>query len=242
MTVTFEICSCCLSLQHGKRNRNPVFSGECERQVLVSFFLCESSGSAATQAIHKLHKEKFNVPIDASHKDLHNFTKHVVAFTDLKQIASTKGLGQNPGGHKPTLVGRPIISGCDGPTERISCFVDRLIQPIAQQQESYLKDSTDFINFIEKTKLPKKAILASMDVTSLYTNIPQEEGITTVCKAYEDFYQNHLPIPTKFLRQMLCLILKENSFNSMGDIICKPTERQWEPKWPWLLLMFSWQK
>ena len=61
-------------------------------KVLVSFFLCESSGSAATQAIHK----KFNVPIDASHKDLHNFTKHVVAFTDLKQIASTKGLGQNP--------------------------------------------------------------------------------------------------------------------------------------------------
>ena len=31
-------------------------------------------------------------------------------------------------------------------------------------------------------------------------------------KAYEDFYKNHLPIPTKFLRQMLCLILKKNSF------------------------------
>ena len=62
-------------------------------KVLVSFFLCESGRSAATQAIHK---EKFNVPIDASHKDLLNFTKHVVAFTDLKQIASTKGLGQNP--------------------------------------------------------------------------------------------------------------------------------------------------
>lgn len=55
-----------------------------------------------------------------------------------------------------------------------------------------------------------------MDVTSLYTNIPQEEGITTVCKAYEDFYQNHLPIPTKFLRQMLCLILKDNSFQFNG--------------------------
>ena len=97
---------------------------------------------------------------------------------------------------------------CDGPTERISCFVGRLIQPIAQQQESYLKDSKDFIN----TKLPKNTILASMDVTSLYTNIPQEEGITTVCKAYEDFYKNRLPIHTKFLRRMLCLILKENSF------------------------------
>ena len=89
--------------------------------------------------------------------------------------------------HKLTPVGRPIILGCDGPTERISGFVDHLIQPIAQKQASYLKDTTDFLNFIEKTKLPKDTILVSMDVTSLYTNIPQEEEITTVCEAYEDF-------------------------------------------------------
>ena len=77
--------------------------------------------------------------------------------------------------HKPTPVGRPIISRCDGPTEKLSCFVDKILQPIAQKQKSYLKDTTDFINFIEKTKLPKGVILVSMDVTSLYTNIPQEE-------------------------------------------------------------------
>ena len=59
---------------------------------LASFFLCESGRSATTQAILK----KFNLPIGASHKDLHNFTKRVVAFTDLKQIASMKGLEQNP--------------------------------------------------------------------------------------------------------------------------------------------------
>ena len=52
--------------------------------------------------------------------------------------------------------------------------VDHLIQPIAQLQASYLKDTADFINFIERIKLPKSAILVSMDVTSLYTNIPQE--------------------------------------------------------------------
>ena len=71
--------------------------------------------------------------------------------------------------HKPTPVGRPIISGCDGPTERISAFLDRLLQPIAQRQASYLTDSTDFINFIESTEVPKHAIIVSMDVTSLYT-------------------------------------------------------------------------
>ena len=118
--------------------------------------------------------------------------------------------------HKPTPVGRPIISGCDGPTERISAFVDHLIQPIAQKQASYLKDTTDFLNFIEKTKLPKSTILVSMDVTSLYTNIPQEEGITTVCGAYEEFYAENPPIPTRYLREMLSLILQENSFQFNG--------------------------
>ena len=94
--------------------------------------------------------------------------------------------------HKPTLVGRPIISGCDGPTERISSFVDRLIQPIAQMQDSYLKDTTDFINFIETKKFPANTILVSMDVTSLY-HIPQEKGINTACQAYEDYHNKEPP-------------------------------------------------
>ena len=56
-----------------------------------------------------------------------------------------------------------------------------------------------------------------MDVTSLYTNIPQNEGIDTVCKAYDNFYKEppH-PIPTHFLREMLRLIPKENSFQFNG--------------------------
>ena len=99
--------------------------------------------------------------------------------------------------HKPTLVGRPIISGCDGLTERLSSFpsgVDKVLQPIAQIQESYLKDTTHFIRFIESTRVPKNAFLVSMDVTSMYTNIPQEEGITIVCNAYENFYSVNKPL------------------------------------------------
>ena len=118
--------------------------------------------------------------------------------------------------HKPTLVGRPIISGCNGPTERISAFVDtKLLQPISTSQTSYLKDSTDFINFIEKTKMGKRTFLVTMDVTSLYTNIPQE-GITSVCNAYENFHKNNPPIPTNYIKEMLRRILKENSFQFNG--------------------------
>ena len=118
--------------------------------------------------------------------------------------------------HKTVPAARPIISGCEGPTERISSFVDSLLQPIMKIADSYLRDTTDFINFIERTKVSESTILVSMDVTSLYTNIPQEEGITVVCKAYDSFHKKNPPIPTNYLREMLRLILKENSFQFLG--------------------------
>lgn len=97
--------------------------------------------------------------------------------------------------HKPNPVGIPIIFRCEGPTERISSFVDRLLQPIAQRQRSYIMDSTEFINFVERTKTRQDTILVSMDVTSLYTNIPQQEGISTVCQAYDAFHNKTPPNP-----------------------------------------------
>ena len=44
-----------------------------------------------------------------------------------------------------------------------------------------------------------------MDVTSLYTNILQEQGMKIVCAAYDKFYKSNPPIPAR-------LILEENSF------------------------------
>jgi len=114
--------------------------------------------------------------------------------------------------HKKTPVGRPIVCGSIGPTERISSFVDSLLQPVAIKQESYIKDTTDFINFTENTQIPDNVVLATLDVSSLYTNIPQEEGIDVVCRLYEDDYEQKLPIPTNDLRELMRLILEENSF------------------------------
>ena len=76
--------------------------------------------------------------------------------------------------------------------------------------------TTDFIDYIENTKVPADVILVSMDVTSLYTNIPQEEGIHTVCRTYETFYINKPPIPTQPLEQALRLILQQNSLQFNG--------------------------
>ena len=143
---------------------------------------------------------------------------------------------------KANLAGRPIISGGDSPTERISSFVDNLLQPIMKEQQSYLKDTTHFINIVEGTIVPKNTILVSMDVTSLYTNIPQEEGITTISKAYDIFYKNNPPIPTNYLKEMLRLIPQENSFNLSENTTFRLTAPQWEQKWRFPSPIFLWQR
>ena len=51
-----------------------------------------------------------------------------------------------------------------------------------------------------------------MDVPSLYTNVPHEEGINIVCTAYKTFYNDTPPIPKRLLGKALRLILQENSF------------------------------
>ena len=45
---------------------------------------------------------------------------------------------------------------------------------------SYIKDTTDFINKTKDLDLPDDSILVTMDVSALYTNIPNDEGIEAV--------------------------------------------------------------
>ena len=117
--------------------------------------------------------------------------------------------------HKKTPVCRPIVSGSSGPTERISSFVASLLQPVAIKQESYIKDTTDFINFIENTQIPDNVVLATLDVSSLYTNIPQEERIDVVYRYYEDHYEQKLPISTSELLELMRLVLEEKTLSSV---------------------------
>ena len=54
-------------------------------------------------------------------------------------------------------------------------------------------------------QIPDNVVLATL-------NIPQEEGIDVVCRHYEDHYEQKLPVPTNDLRELMRLILEENSF------------------------------
>ena len=78
--------------------------------------------------------------------------------------------------HKTNYPGRPVISSINCHTANISKFVDFHLQDHVIQLPSYVKDTKDFINKIEKITSPEGSILVTMDVSSLYTNIPNDEG------------------------------------------------------------------
>ena len=61
--------------------------------------------------------------------------------------------------------------------------------------------------FVAATMCPQRVLVCQG------LNIPQKEGINIVCNAYETFHLNKPPIPILYLRDMLGLILKENSFH-----------------------------
>ena len=66
------------------------------------------------------------------------------------------------------------------------------------------------VNLIERRTLPEDTFLVSLDVTTLYTNIPQEEGKNIVCRAY-DILGKH-PCPHPIPQKIPLVILQENSF------------------------------
>ena len=84
-------------------------------------------------------------------------------------------------------------------------------------------------------------VLATLDVSSLYTNIPQEEGIDVVCSHYEDHYEQKFPIRTSDLPELMRLILEENSFKFNEKHFVQTHGIAMENKMAWSLSpLFSW--
>ena len=117
---------------------------------------------------------------------------------------------------KKDIPGRPICSSVNHPTSRISKFVDEHIKKYVTQTKSYIRDTQDFIKTIKDLgPIPDGAILCTLGVSSLYTNIPNHEGILAIAnKLRSDLTKS--PI-TSFLLDLLTLVLHNMNFEFNGE-------------------------
>ena len=95
--------------------------------------------------------------------------------------------------HKDDTPLRPVISGIDSPTDNLSKYMTHYLQPLATNLPTYLRDSKHFKQHLNTIPpLTDKDILVTADVKSLYTNIPQNEGIDMI-STHIDQHRHSLP-------------------------------------------------
>ena len=124
------------------------------------------------------------------------------------------------------VTSRPIVSAIDGPTDKLSRFVDNIIRPLVPSLPSYIKDTTDMlIKLRDLGHIPSTAILCTMDVSALYTNIPQQEGVASCLKAIQHPPKGVLTPhpPLEIVSFLMKTILERNCFQFNGRFYLQTT-------------------
>lgn len=154
------------------------------------------------------HVNTVNDTIDLF-KSQHKIPENVAEGLKVKN-PKTPTLKLPPKVHKEGHPGRPLVSSIDSPTSKISEYVDFHLQPYTNTIKSHIKDTKHFLNELDTVPASesKDCYLVTLDVRSLYTNIPNEEGINTI----KNLLQRKQSKVTTVITAFLWLILTLNNF------------------------------
>lgn len=119
--------------------------------------------------------------------------------------------------HKKDYPLRIIVSTLGSPLYQVSHFLHEILHSSLKKPKSFIKDSWTFAKLITTTHISHNEILVSLDVISLFTNIPT----SLVIKAIENRWNDISTKTTLTLSQFLYaieLILTSTSFQFNGEI------------------------
>ena len=123
--------------------------------------------------------------------------------------------------HKPhsenkALPERPIISGSGSITENPSLFVEYHLKDLATKHDTFIQDTPDFETINQEERRPAHAVLVTLDITGLFTNIPQDDSTQTAWEALSE--RENKRVPTEYLIRLLDLIHKNNIFEFNSEL------------------------
>ena len=88
--------------------------------------------------------------------------------------------------HKENVPLRPIVSAIGSPTYNIAKHLTKLLEPYIGQTDTYIRDSTHFIEKIKDITLRPNDMLVSFDVVSLFTMVPINEALLYIRQNFTD--------------------------------------------------------
>ena len=107
--------------------------------------------------------------------------------------------------------GRPIVADRGSVSRKCASLVEHFLAPIARSLPSYVRDSLHVVALVNELTLSENAIMFTMDVSSLYTNIPIVEEIEAVGRAFLKFPDRRRPDLS--ILSILRLLLTSNDFS-----------------------------
>ena len=122
--------------------------------------------------------------------------------------------------HKPGNKLRPIISQIPTPTYHLAKKLAALLDPYIPSKYS-LKSSTDFLEILNNHD--SSGIVASLDVESLFTNVPVDRTINYILdRVYRGSTIHPLNVPENILKRLLECCTKEAPFTCpQGNLYCQ---------------------
>ena len=117
---------------------------------------------------------------------------------------------------------RPIVAGPSCETHRLSNLIDIILKPLVTKVKSYIKDTTDFLNYLPNVTNPG-SLLVTFDVTNLYSNIEHSLGIEAITYWIEHFteyipariHKNFIIEGTKFILENNYLYFDNNHYRQV---------------------------
>ena len=105
--------------------------------------------------------------------------------------------------------GRPVITNCGMPTEKVPEFLAYQLKLVMQKSKSYIRDSRHFLEKIKNVStIPENAILVMADVVGLYPSISHQAGLSALKETLEN--RSVKKIPTENLIKIAEFALKNN--------------------------------
>ena len=79
--------------------------------------------------------------------------------------------------------GRSIISHCGRESSAAAEFIEYHLNPISRKHPSYTQDTYHFIQTLNSTPVSTQALLFTVDLDSVYTNMDMDSGLRAVRSA-----------------------------------------------------------
>ena len=109
---------------------------------------------------------------------------------------------------------RPIISQIPTPTYHLAKTLNRILTPYVPSKYC-LQSSSEFLEALRDTHPSERSSISSLDVESLFTNVPVEDTIQMIIqRVYHDDTTPDLNIPEDALAQLLRICTQKSPFTS----------------------------